>query len=95
VIDTGYPATAGVELIERLRGDPHTRHVGVIVISGHVFPRDRAAAMKAGCEHITNGVALPAVPTLPGGPNSEVHNAGDIWTTSSRRSHDPRLDITS
>ena len=32
-------------------------------------------------KHITDGVALPAVPTLPGGPNSEVHNAGEIWTT--------------
>jgi hypothetical protein len=32
-------------------------------------------------KHITDGVALPAVPTLPGGANSEVHNAGEIWTT--------------
>ena len=32
-------------------------------------------------KHITNGVALPAVPIRPGGPNSEVHNAGEIWTT--------------
>src|SRR6185295_1078583 len=32
-------------------------------------------------KHIGDGVALPAVPTLPGGANSEVHNAGEIWTT--------------
>src|SRR4029450_12628142 len=32
-------------------------------------------------KHIADGVALPAVPTQPGGPNSEVHNAGEIWTT--------------
>ena len=32
-------------------------------------------------KHIADGVALPAVPTQPGGPNSEVHNAGEIWTS--------------
>jgi hypothetical protein len=32
--------------------------------------------------HIQDGVALPTTtPGLPGGVNSEVHNAGEIWTT--------------
>jgi len=59
VIDTGYAATNGLELIQRLRSDHRTRHAGVIVISGHVFLRDRAAAVKAGCD-----VFLPK-PCLP------------------------------
>jgi len=32
-------------------------------------------------KHITDGVPLPAVPTMAFGPNSEVHNAGEIWAT--------------
>jgi two-component system cell cycle response regulator len=59
VIDTGYTATNGLELIRRLRRDPRTRHVTIIVISRHVFPSDRAAAMSAGCD-----VFLPK-PCLP------------------------------
>jgi hypothetical protein len=32
--------------------------------------------------HISNGVPLPPVPTFPNsGPNSEVHNTGEIWAT--------------
>jgi DNA-binding response OmpR family regulator len=59
VIDTGYPATNGLELIRRLRRDDRTRHLGIIVISGHVFPRDRAAAMKAGCDVFLEKPCLP------------------------------------
>lgn len=34
-------------------------------------------------KHVADGVALPAVPTLDnGGPNSEVHNAGEVWATA-------------
>ncbi len=33
-------------------------------------------------KHITNGVALPAGPQAPvGGPNFEVHNAGEVWSS--------------
>ncbi len=31
--------------------------------------------------HIQNGEDLPTVPGDPGGPNSEVHNAGEVWTS--------------
>lgn len=31
--------------------------------------------------HIADGEMLPTTPGQPGGPNSEVHNAGEIWTT--------------
>ena len=32
-------------------------------------------------KHISDGVALPPVPTQPGGPNSEVHNVGEVWAS--------------
>jgi two-component system, cell cycle response regulator DivK len=72
VIDTGYAATNGLELIERLRSDHRTRDAGIIVISGHVFPRDRAAAKKAGCD-----VFLPK-PCLPETLLTEVRRLSDI-----------------
>lgn len=32
--------------------------------------------------HISDGVALPAHPSVSLGPNSEVHNAGEIWASA-------------
>jgi len=57
--------------------DPNSAYFGIRRVPYSVDFTKNALTLK----HITNGVALPAVPTLPGGPNSEVHNAGEIWTT--------------
>jgi hypothetical protein len=57
--------------------DPNSAYFGIRRVPYSVDFTKNAFTFK----HITDGVALPAVPTLPGGPNSEVHNAGEIWTT--------------
>jgi large repetitive protein len=57
--------------------DPNSAYFGIRRVPYSVDFTKNALTLK----HITNGVALPAVPTLPGGPNSEVHNAGEIWAT--------------
>ena len=57
--------------------DPNSAYFGIRRVPYSVDFTKNAYTFK----HITDGVPLPAVPTLPGGPNSEVHNAGEIWTT--------------
>jgi hypothetical protein len=57
--------------------DPNSAYFGIRRVPYSVDFTKNALTFK----HITDGVALPAVPTLPGGANSEVHNAGEIWTT--------------
>ena len=57
--------------------DPNSAYFGIRRVPYSVDFTKNAMTFK----HITDGVALPAVPTLPGGRNSEVHNAGEIWTT--------------
>ena len=57
--------------------DPNSAYFGIRRVPYSIDFTKNALTFK----HITDGVPLPAVPTLPGGPNSEVHNAGEIWTT--------------
>ncbi|HEU0113689.1 MAG TPA: M36 family metallopeptidase, partial [Thermomicrobiales bacterium] len=57
--------------------DPNSAYFGIRRVPYSVDFAKNGYTFK----HISDGVALPAVPTLPGGPNSEVHNAGEIWTT--------------
>ena len=57
--------------------DPNSAYFGIRRVPYSVDFTKNAFTFK----HIGDGVALPAVPTLPGGANSEVHNAGEIWTT--------------
>src|SRR4029079_11012706 len=57
--------------------DPNSAYFGIRRVPYSVDFTKNAFTFK----HISDGVALPAVPTLPGGANSEVHNAGEIWTT--------------
>ena len=57
--------------------DPNSAYFGIRRVPYSVDFTKNALTFK----HIGDGVALPAVPTMPGGANSEVHNAGEIWTT--------------
>jgi fungalysin metallopeptidase (M36)/PA domain-containing protein len=57
--------------------DPNSAYFGIRRVPYSVDFSKNALTFK----HITDGVALPAVPTLPGGPNSEVHNAGEVWAS--------------
>jgi hypothetical protein len=55
--------------------DPNSAYFGIRRVPYSVDFTRNALTFK----HITDGVSLPAVPMLPGGPNSEVHNAGEVW----------------
>ena len=60
VTDVALPhGLSGVDLIRQLRSDTRTRNVIIIVVTGYVFPPQRARALAAGCD-----VFLPK-PCLP------------------------------
>jgi hypothetical protein len=58
--------------------DPNAAYFGVRRVPYSVDFSKNALTFK----HISDGQALPVGPPIqPGGPNSEVHNAGEIWAT--------------
>jgi DNA-binding response OmpR family regulator len=48
VLDVRMPALDGLEVCRRLRADPATRHIGVIILTADRHHRD--AALKAGAD---------------------------------------------
>jgi hypothetical protein len=69
--------TYGLATYATIPFDPNSAYFGIRRVPYSVDFTKNAFTFK----HISDGVALPAVPTSPGGANSEVHNAGEIWTT--------------
>ncbi len=59
LMDLGIDPGNMLTLLQQFRADRRTRGAPIIAISGHVFPRDQAEAMRAGCD-----VFLPK-PCLP------------------------------
>ena len=50
IMDLGFPELDGWEATRRLKADPHTRSIVILVLSAHVFETDRARAAAAGCD---------------------------------------------
>jgi two-component system, cell cycle response regulator DivK len=50
LLDLGLPGVDGVEVTRRLREEPATAHVPVLVLTVHSQPGDRADAHEAGCD---------------------------------------------
>lgn len=48
VLDIGLPGLEGYEVARRLRTNPHTKHLRLIALSGHVRDTDIALARSAG-----------------------------------------------
>src|SRR5436190_23972254 len=60
VTDTALPhGLSGLDLIERLRRDPRTQHLKIIVVSGHAFTQHRRQAERAGCDLFLPKPCLP------------------------------------
>ena len=49
----------GLCLTNRLKHDERTRNVPVVILTGCVFPRDREAAERAGCDVFVPKPCLP------------------------------------
>jgi len=48
LMDLGLPVMDGWEATRRLKGDPATRHMPIIVLSAHAMTTDRELALAAG-----------------------------------------------
>src|SRR5262245_39582518 len=48
LMDLGLPRVDGLEATRRLKADPATRHIPIIVLSAHVMTNDRDKALEAG-----------------------------------------------
>lgn len=48
LMDFGMPVMDGWEATRRLKGDPATRHMPIIVLSAHAMTTDRELALAAG-----------------------------------------------
>jgi two-component system cell cycle response regulator DivK len=64
VADVTLRGASGVELTRRLRGDPRTRNVGIIVLTGHAIGSAREDAADAGCDRFLLKPCLPDVLAL-------------------------------
>ena len=50
VLDIGLPGVDGFHFLERVRGDPATERLPVVVATVHVFAADEERAREAGCD---------------------------------------------
>jgi len=61
VTDTALPRGIddGLDLIRRLRTDPRTRGIGIVVVSGHAFSQHRRQVVQAGADVFLAKPCLP------------------------------------
>jgi CheY-like chemotaxis protein len=50
LMDVSIPGIDGWTATERLKGDPETADIPVIVLTAHAFPEDRKRASEVGCD---------------------------------------------
>lgn len=50
LMDISLPFIDGCEVTRRLKANPRTRHIPVIVLTAHALVTDRERAFKAGCD---------------------------------------------
>jgi two-component system, cell cycle response regulator DivK len=50
IMDVGLPEVDGFEATRRFKSDPELGDIPVIIVTVHVFEKDRAAARAAGCD---------------------------------------------
>lgn len=50
VMDLSLPEMDGWEVIRRLKTEPNTQHIPIMVLTAHAMASDRAKAFTAGCD---------------------------------------------
>jgi CheY-like chemotaxis protein len=51
LLDLGLPDRPGLDVAREILGDPNTRHVRVVALTGRVGVRERQECFDAGCTH--------------------------------------------
>jgi CheY-like chemotaxis protein len=59
VMDLSLPGLDGWEATRRLKGDPRTRHIPVIAVTGHALAGHSQRAAEAGCDAFVTKPCLP------------------------------------
>jgi CheY-like chemotaxis protein len=59
VMDLSLPVMDGFEATRRLKRDPRTRRIPVVVLTGHALPEHAQAAREAGCDLVITKPCLP------------------------------------
>jgi len=59
VMDLSLPGLDGWEATRRLKRDPRTRHIPVVVLTGHALAGHSQGAMDAGCDAFITKPCLP------------------------------------
>jgi two-component system cell cycle response regulator DivK len=59
IMDLSLPVLDGWEATRRLKGDPRTRHIPVLVLTGHAFEEHSKEAQEAGCDRFLAKPCLP------------------------------------
>jgi two-component system, cell cycle response regulator DivK len=59
VMDLSLPVMDGWEATRRLKKDPQTKRIPVIVLTGHALPEHAQAAREAGCDLVITKPCLP------------------------------------
>ena len=59
VMDLSLPVMDGWEATRRLKKDPQTKKIPVIVLTGHALPEHAQAAREAGCDLVITKPCLP------------------------------------
>lgn len=52
LMDRHMAVMDGLEATRRLRSDPQTRHVAIVILTASVMPNDREKALASGCDHL-------------------------------------------
>jgi CheY-like chemotaxis protein len=50
LMDLGLPGMSGLEATRRLKGNPATARVPIVVLTAHAINEERASALAAGCD---------------------------------------------
>jgi CheY-like chemotaxis protein len=61
VLEIGLPGIDGFEFLERMRADPRTAELPVLVVTVHVFDTDVERARTAGCDVFLKKPLKPAL----------------------------------
>jgi two-component system cell cycle response regulator DivK len=59
VMDLSLPGMDGWEATRRLKSDPRTKHIPIVVVSGHALEGSVRAAKGAGCDAFLRKPCLP------------------------------------
>lgn len=59
VMDLSLPGMDGWEATRRLKSDPRTKHIPIVVVSGHALEASVRSAQAAGCDVFLKKPCLP------------------------------------